>query len=224
MGLSAVLAGLFFVVVLFGSILGKGLPAFWQSSMSLPIHFDPAIVNIGPKPKQAAGESQAQFEQRMVDWQMQVGLVDWDALIVNGMIAKDSKLESQRDELGYLYTSSEAYRLRDMVLNNLALVGQTKDVKILADANVDVWLAGNIDRDLPDEQQQLSPEVRQLADDMKAAGIIESSFNTNIFTSPDSRSSPATSRSRRRIYGLIVHDADRDLYLDSDRGRIGHLS
>ena len=60
---------------------------------------------------------------------MQVGLVDWDALIVNGMIAKDSKLESQRDELGYLYTSSEAYRLRDMVLNNLALVGQTKDVK-----------------------------------------------------------------------------------------------
>ena len=106
---------------------------------------------------------------------------------------QNSKLESQRDELGYLYTSSEAYRLRDMVLNNLALVGQTKDVKILADANVDVWLAGNIDRDLPDEQQQLSPEVRQLADDMKAAGIIESSFNTNIFTSPDSRSSPATS-------------------------------
>ena len=70
MGLSAVLAGLLFVVVLFGSILGKGLPAFWQSSMSLPIHFDPAIVNIGPKPKQAAGESQAQFEQRMVDWQI----------------------------------------------------------------------------------------------------------------------------------------------------------
>ncbi|WP_180179631.1 phosphate ABC transporter permease PstA [Acinetobacter sp. YH12041] len=193
MGLSAVLAGLFFVIVLFGSILGKGLPAFWQSSMSLPIHFDPAIVNIDPKPKQAAGESQAQFEQRMVDWQMQVGLVDWEALIVNGMIAKDSKLESQRDELSYLYTSSEAYRLRDMVLKNPALVGQTQDVKILADANVDVWLAGNIDRDLPDEQQQLSLEVRQLADDMKASGIIESSFNTNIFTSPDSRSSPATS-------------------------------
>lgn len=105
---SAVLAGLFFVVLLFGSILAKGLPAFWQSSMSLPIHFDPAIVNIGPQPKQTAGESPAQFEQRMVDWQMQAGMVDWDALIINGMIAKDSKLENQRDELGYLYTSSEA--------------------------------------------------------------------------------------------------------------------
>ena len=28
-GFSAVLAGLFFVVLLFGSILSKGLPAFW---------------------------------------------------------------------------------------------------------------------------------------------------------------------------------------------------
>jgi phosphate transport system permease protein len=64
---------------------------------------------------------------------------------------------------------------------------------VLADANVDVWLAGNIDRSLPDEQQQLSPEVRQLADEMKASGVMENTFNTNIFVSPDSRSSPATS-------------------------------
>ncbi|MCO8044031.1 phosphate ABC transporter permease PstA [Acinetobacter bohemicus] len=193
LGLSAVLAGLFFVVLLFGSILSKGLPGFWQSSMNLPIYFDPTIVNIGPKPKQLANETPAQYEERLIDWQMQVGMVDWDALIVNGMIAKDSKLDGQQDELGSLYTSSEAYRLRDMVLMNPGLVGQTENVKILADANVDVWLAGNIDRDLPAEQQQLSPEVRQLADAMKASGVIENSFNTNIFVSPDSRSSPATS-------------------------------
>ncbi|TSH78445.1 phosphate ABC transporter permease PstA [Acinetobacter sp. RF15A] len=193
LGLSAVLAGLFFVVLLFGSILSKGLPAFWQSSMNLPIYFDPTIVNIGPKPKQLANETPVQYEERLIDWQMQVGMVDWDALIVNGMIAKDSKLDGQQDELGSLYTSSEAYRLRDMVLMNPGLVGQTENVKILADANVDVWLAGNIDRDLPAEQQQLSPEVRQLADAMKASGVIENSFNTNIFVSPDSRSSPATS-------------------------------
>jgi phosphate transport system permease protein len=33
-----------------------------------------------------------------------------------------------------------------------------------------VWLAGNIDRSLPDEQQQLSPEVRQLADELASRG------------------------------------------------------
>ena len=192
-GFSAVIAGLFFVALLFGSILSKGLPTFWQSSMSLPVYFDPAIITTGAKPVQRSGESPAQFEERFIAWQTEMGMVDWDALIVNAMIAKDPALGSKRDDLASLYTSSEAYRLRDMVMKDPSLVGKKEDIKVLADANVDVWLAGNIDRSLPDEQQQLSPEVRQLADEMKASGVMENTFNTNIFVSPDSRSSPATS-------------------------------
>ena len=192
-GFSAVIAGLFFVALLFGSILSKGLPAFWQSSMSLPVYFDPAIITTGAKPVQRSGESPAQFEERFIAWQTEMGMVDWDALIVNAMIAKDPALASKHDDLASLYTSSEAYRLRDMVMKDPSLVGKKEDIKVLADANVDVWLAGNIDRSLPDEQQQLSPEVRQLADEMKASGVMENTFNTNIFVSPDSRSSPATS-------------------------------
>ncbi|MGA8883989.1 MAG: phosphate ABC transporter permease PstA [Acinetobacter sp.] len=192
-GFSAVIAGLFFVALLFGSILAKGLPSFWQSSMTVPVYFDPSIINAGPKPVQKAGESPAHYQERYVAWQTDMGMADWDALIVNGLIAKDQALEAKRDDLASLYTSSEAYRLRDMVFADPSLIGKKQDIKLLADANVDVWLAGNIDRSLPDDQQQLSPEVRQLADQLKAQGIISNSFNTNIFTSPDSRSSPATS-------------------------------
>lgn len=192
-GFSAVLTGLFFVALLFGSILIKGLPSFWQSSMTVPVYFDPSIINAGPKPVEKAGESPAQYQERYVAWQTEMGMVDWDALIVNGLIAEDKALESKRDDLTSLYTSSEAYSLRDMVLADPALIGKKQDIKLLADANVDVWLAGNIDRSLPDDQQQLSPEVRQLADQLKAQGIITNSFNTSIFTNPDSRSSPATS-------------------------------
>ncbi|WP_374571939.1 phosphate ABC transporter permease PstA [Acinetobacter sp.] len=192
-GFSAVIAGLFFVALLFGSILAKGLPSFWQSSMTVPVYFDPSIINAGPKPVQKAGESPAHYQERYVAWQTDMGMADWDALIVNGLIAKDQALEAKRDDLASLYTSSEAYRLRDMVFADPSLIGKKQDIKLLADANVDVWLAGNIDRSLPDDQQQLSPEVRQLADQLKAQGIITNSFNTNIFTSPDSRSSPATS-------------------------------
>lgn len=192
-GFSAVIAGLFFVALLFGSILAKGLPSFWQSSMTVQVYFDPSIINAGPKPVQKAGESPAHYQERYVAWQTDMGMADWDALIVNGLIAKNQALEAKRDDLASLYTSSEAYRLRDMVFADPSLIGKKQDIKLLADANVDVWLAGNIDRSLPDDQQQLSPEVRQLADQLKAQGIITNSFNTNIFTSPDSRSSPATS-------------------------------
>ena len=193
LGFSAVVTGLFFVVLLFGSILAKGLPSFWQSSLTVPVYFDPTVINVGPKPKQLSNEEPAKYQERLIEWQTQMGMADWDLLLVNGIIAEDPKLESKRDEISSLYTSSESYRLRDMVLENPSIIGQKQEVKILADANIDVWLAGNIDRSLPDEQQQLSPEVRQLADDLKAQGIIENTFNMNIFFSPDSRSSPATS-------------------------------
>ena len=192
-GFSAVILGLFFVALLFGTILSKGLPAFWQNSLTLPIHFDPAVIQVSKQPVKTANESPAQYEERYIAWQTEIGMVDWDALIVNAMIAKDPALASNRDELSSLYTSSEAYRLRDMYMENPSLLGANKEVKVLADANVDVWLKGNIDRSLSDEQQQLSPEVRQIADELKANGLIESTFNTNIFSSPDSRSSPATS-------------------------------
>ena len=192
-GFTAVLSGLFFVVLLFSSILYKGLPAFWQTSMMLPINFDAQIIDVGPKPIPMENENPAQYEQRYIAWQMKMGTVDWDALIVNAMIAKEPSVAAYRDDLSSLYTSSEAYRLRDMVFKDPNLIGQTKEINLLADANVDVWLAGNIDRDLPDAQQQLSPEIRQLADELKAKGVLENTFNTNIFYSADSRSSPATS-------------------------------
>ena len=202
-GFSAVITGLFFVVLLFGSILAKGLPAFWQTSMTVPVYFDPTIINAGAKPAKNEGESPAHFQERYIAWQTEMGMVDWDALIVNGLIAKDPSIASKRDEIGSLYTSSETYRLRDLVLADPALIGQKKDLNILADANVDVWLAGNIDRSLPDDQQQLSPEVRQLADDLKAKGVLKNSFNTHIFTNPDSRSSPATSGLAGAIMGSL---------------------
>lgn len=192
-GLSAVVIGLLFVALLFGSILAKGLPAFWQTSVNVPVYFDPTIINAGPKPTQAAGETPAQFQERYIDWQTKMGMVDWDALIVNGMIAKDPALAAKRDDLTSLYTSSEAYRLRDMVFQDPSLVGKREEIKFLADANIDVWLTGKIDRSLPDDQQQLSPEVRQLADQLEAKGILSHTFNTSLFTNPDSRSSPATS-------------------------------
>ena len=79
-----------------------------------------------------------------------------------------------------------------MVMKDPAMIGKKIDINFLTDANIDVWLAGNIDRTLPDNQQQLSPEIRKLSDDLAAKGIIERTFNTQLFTNPDSRSSPAT--------------------------------
>ena len=188
LGLSAVLASLLCVVLLFSSILYKGLPAFWQMSMTVPVYLDPKVIDAGAKPIQYANETPAKYQERYIQWQSKIGMVDWDQLLVKAIETKDKNLVSQEDSLKTLYTSSEPYRLRDMLFADPSLVGKTIEFKMLADANVDVWLTGKIDRTLPDEQQQLSPEVRQIADKLA---------NT------DSRSSPASSGLSGAIIGSL---------------------
>ncbi len=191
-GLAAVIAGLLFVVVLFGSIMAKGVPAFWQSSLNVPIYFDPKLIQVPIEPVARADENPAQFQARYIAWQTQMGQVDWDHMIVDAMIRKAPTLAQHQAEFSSIYSSSAAYRIRDMLMADSSLLGKTVPVEILADANIDVWLKGNIDRSLPDEQQQLSSSIRQLADEMKSIGLIENTFNWHLFSQTDSRSSPAS--------------------------------
>ena len=74
-GLSAVVVGLFFVALLFGSIMSKGLPAFWQASITVPVYFDPDLIDAGPQPAKNVNENPAQYQARYVEWQTKMGMV-----------------------------------------------------------------------------------------------------------------------------------------------------
>lgn len=192
MGRLAMLTALFFVALLFTSIVSRGAPAFWQAKISLPVYFDPELIQVSAQPTPQAGETSQALQQRQFAWQSELGMVDWVTLLENTLIRAKPELEAQREDLFLLYTSAERFRLRDMIINDPSLIGKTVSVNMLANANVDVWIRGNIDRSLPDHQQQLSPEVRQLADALHDEGIIGLKFSTELFTNPDSRSSLAS--------------------------------
>tara|TARA_Y100001001_G_scaffold128086_1_gene127006 strand:- start:547 stop:1908 length:1362 start_codon:yes stop_codon:yes gene_type:complete len=191
-GLAAVLIGLAFVAVLFVSIFSRGLPAFWQSSITLDVYFDPQILDVGAPPEQRQDESPRDFEQRQQSWRTKLTMANWNEVLQNALIDAKPELEEHRRSLRKLFTNGEKYRLRDMVAEEPSLIGQTRSIELLADAEVDVWVRGNIDRSLPDERLQLSPEVRRIADQLHDEGILNVSFNTVLFTNSDSRSSPAS--------------------------------
>ena len=191
-GLGAVIMGLGFVALLFATILAKGLPAFWQATITTEVYFDPAVIKVDAKPEPLADESPQQYRDRELAWMNRLGLVNWNRIIEDALIVHLPEAASKRPLVRQLVTSGERFTLRDMVIADPSLIGQRVTVKLLADANVDVWLKGNIDRTLPDSQQQLKPEVRAWADDLMARGVIKNSFSTSFFLNPDSRSSLAS--------------------------------
>lgn len=194
MGLVAVITGMVLVAILFISILMRGVPAFWQATMYMDVYFDPEIIQLEPKPERASGESQFEFEERFLQWETQAGLANWQSLIDNALeeaLGVEVEGPPLRD-LRALVTSGERYALRDRFVEDPSLLGQTVELKMLASANVDVWIKGNIDRDLPDARQQLSAQTRAWADELEASGVIRNAFSTSLFLNTDSRSSLAS--------------------------------
>lgn len=191
-GLLAVLISLGLVAILFINIFSKGLPAFWQSAITLEIYFDPKIIKIPEKPVQQSEESENDFRQRYLAWQTEVGFVNFNRLITDSLQKILPDANKHRRDLARMVTSGERFALRDLVVADPSIIGQTRTLHLLTDANIDVWLKGNIDRSLPDEQQQLSAKMREWVDKLSADGVIQNRFSMALFMNPDSRSSLAS--------------------------------
>ncbi|MFP4154609.1 MAG: phosphate ABC transporter permease PstA [Halothiobacillaceae bacterium] len=194
MGLAAVITGLAFVVILFATILKAGIPAFWQAHITLDVYFDPEVIKVDEKPVQEADESLAAYEARLNAWKNRLNLVNYNKLIASSIaeyIPGADEGRNIRDAIE-LVTSGERFTLRQMIIDDPSVIGQTRTVTLLASANVDVWLKGNIDRDLADDRQQLSAQTRAWADELAEMGVIEQKFSTALFLNADSRSSLAS--------------------------------
>ncbi|XWN32212.1 MAG: phosphate ABC transporter permease PstA [Devosia sp.] len=203
LGLSAIMLGVSLVALLFGSILAKGLPAFTQANITLSVTFDPQIINIPDKPVQG-NVSDADFQQELLAWQRRLVFVNWNRIIQDSLAkVVPAAADNARDAVG-MVASNERVRLRDMVRDDPSIIGSTQELHLVAAANVDVWLKGNIDRSLPDSQQQLTALQQEWSDQLYERGVISMDFASELFTNVDSRSSPATAGLLGAMVGSIM--------------------
>jgi len=191
-GIAAITAALGFVAILFSMILYQGLPAFTQASLTVDVYFDPEIVEVDPMPARADGQSEAEYSRAVLGWQRDVTMVNWNRVVEASIRAAAPETDADTRSILSVVETSERFRLRDMFVENPGLLGQTVSVTMLASANTDNWLKGNIDRSLPDAQQQLSASARALADELMEDGQMRFAFAWHIFTNVDSRSAPAS--------------------------------
>jgi phosphate transport system permease protein len=158
--------------VLLVTIVAKGHTAFFQSRVVVDVFFDPALID-----PQGGAESKA------------LAKGNFTAVAKRSLQAIFPDVSGRRDKraLARLLSGGAARELRDMVLAEPTLVGDTRTLALLASDDVDMLRKGHISRDIPEAHRALSDRQLAWLDSLAEAGRLESGFAFNFFTSGDSR-------------------------------------
>ncbi len=171
-GLISILISLAFLVVLLTDIISKGYPAFQQTYIKVDVTID----------SQTLGLTADSTEDELYT-------ASYSRIIRDSLRAKfpEVKDRKQRRALNNLVSKSAAYDIRDKVVADPSLLNTTASYWFLAKDDVDVFMKGNIDRDLPESDRRVKDYQLEWIDQLVAENRLEKRFNTVLFTEADSR-------------------------------------
>jgi phosphate transport system permease protein len=167
-GIAALTLAFGFLVFLFSSIIGQGLPAFRQTHLILDVTFDADVID--PSGKR---ESDA------------MAIADYTKLVREALIKTIGETDSSRPvrrDIYALLSRGVDVQLRDIVAKDPSVIGTTRSVPVLAHGNVDALLKGTIDRKIPEDRRQLNDRQLGWVDKLVAEGKAKKLFNTGLFT------------------------------------------
>ena len=166
LGFAAIIASMLFLALLFVSISSNGYTAFWQTFMKIEVFFDPELL-----PQDA------------------LRTADYGGLVKQSLrnMFPDAKGRRDKRSLYKLVSTGAAFQLRDMVLQKPELIGQRIEVWVPADDDVDMFIKGHFDRNLPEDERRLKDNQLAWIDSMTAQESIKKKINTTFFTAGDSR-------------------------------------
>ncbi|MGD8235168.1 MAG: DUF3333 domain-containing protein, partial [Chromatiales bacterium] len=159
-GMSAIIVGLAFVVILFANIISKGYPAFQQTYIKLPIDFNEEVID-------PSGERDPEKMAR----------ADYQGLIKQSLRDMFPDVSGRRDRFALykLISQGAGFELKDMVIENPELIGQTREIWLLSDDEIDVYLKGNVTKV---DEMELSGKPYASGD----TGVIQITGDGEVFT------------------------------------------
>jgi len=167
-GFMAVMVGFIFLAILLADIIGKALPAFTQHWIKLEVSFDTGILDIDENSGEAT-----------------IREANYSAVAKQSIYSLFPEVKKRQDKrkLTAMLSSSTEYQLRDMLLAEPELSGQTKSVWVLADDDLDTYYK-TADKS---KAVRLSDKQMTWADKLEAGGLVKKRFNTTLFKNGDSR-------------------------------------
>jgi phosphate transport system permease protein len=176
-GIAAILFGLTFLAILFGSIFMKGYTAFVQSSFKLQVFLDPDVL-----------DPQRQHQQSSLV------TADYTVLAKRAIataVGVDPNDKVAMREATLLLSRDADLAIRKVVLADPSLIGKTVPIWMLASGRVDSLIKGQLDRNLPAPVRKLSDKQLSWIDKAYADGTLAKRFNWGLFTNGAS-SNPET--------------------------------
>uniref|UniRef100_UPI0035689672 DUF3333 domain-containing protein n=1 Tax=Puniceibacterium confluentis TaxID=1958944 RepID=UPI0035689672 len=181
-GVAAIGAGIFFLVVLLSAILINGVGAFQQTFIQVPVYLDPAKLD--------------KSGNRDPEEMKKVSTFGYSPLIQDALFAEvqaqgvDTPLDSAK-AMKEMISASAAAQVRDVVLADPDLVGETVDFQILASSRVDGYLKGRVQRADVARDKNINVEHLDLTDALREKGIVARRFNMDFITGADASESRA---------------------------------
>lgn len=176
MGLVAVTIGILALVGLLSSIIANGASSFRQTFINLEVYLDPAKLDKAGDRDPAKMAKVTTFGYAPLLGRALAQTIEAQGISAEGVSKKDIEA---------LISKEAPATLRNMVLADPALVGQTISLQVLAQGRVDGYFKGRVTMESAALDRNISPAQLELADALRAAGIIDLRFNWGFFTAPD---------------------------------------
>ena len=169
-GRTAIFIGLAAVLVLFTDIVNKGHGAFRITYIELEVTYDQDRIGVNnlTDPKELTRGN-------------------WEALSKTALRTEFPAVSGRSDkrELYGLISSGAGFDLKDRLLENPRLLGETERVWLLADDDIDTYYKSWLDGDT--YSARMSAKQLEWIDELHQQGKIRLQFNSNLFTRGDSR-------------------------------------
>ena len=180
-GIAAVGFALFFLVLLFTDIIGKGLPAFTQTMIRLDVTLYPQDLN--PK-----GVTDPEELLKVLS------TANYRKPITQAMTDLFPEVTSRRDrrQLLSIVSPGATFDIRREVMEaeeaGNSLIGKRVTLLVHAADDFDQLNKGHISAEVPEDERRVSDQQIDWFERLKSRGMIETRFNRTFFTAGDSRS------------------------------------
>lgn len=168
-GMFATAIGIAFLAVFFATLIGKGASAFVQTYMRLDVELT--------------------AEQIAPGGELDLAYADFDGLVRTALRKEFPEVSgrAERRDLYRLLSIGAGYQIRDLVAEDVDLIGTTQTLWLPTSATVDMLMKGNIDASVDASLRPLSDQQIGWINSLQRAGRLDKRFNTALFTNGDSR-------------------------------------